>query len=343
MRVRLAILWSVILGLLVPLSLLAQPAAASRADTGPAQPETLTVYCGRGKTLVEPLLKLFEERTGVRVEARYADTTDLANLLLQEGRRSPADVFFAQDPGALGAVEQAGLLTTLPSHSLERVQPGSRSPSGGWVGVSGRARVVAYSTSRVSPDALPETIFDLTAPQWKGRLGWAPTNASFQLFVTAMRKVYGEERTKQWLIDMKANGVRDYPSNRPIIQAIADGQIDAGLVNHYYLVAMRKDRPDIPVENHLISGDLGGLMSVAGVGVLKTTRRADAAQRFVDFLLSDEAQRYFAQQTGEFPLAGSVDPAVVTPLQGAAATLDLGSLHDRQGTLDLLRSAGVLP
>lgn len=342
MRVRLAIFWSVILALLLPLSILTEPASASRAAVSDA-PASITVYCGRGKTLVEPLLKTFEERTGIRVEARYADTTDLANLILQEGRRSPADVFFAQDPGALGAVESAGLLAVLPSVSLNRVQRGSRSPTSGWVGVSGRARVVAYSTGRVDRDALPSTIFDLTGPEWKGRIGWAPTNASFQLFVTALRKVYGDDVTRKWLVDMRANAVRDYPSNRPIIQAIADGQIDAGLVNHYYLVAMRKDRPDIPVENHLISGDLGGLMSVAGVGILKTSRNAASAQRFVDFLLSDEAQRYFAEQTGEFPLAGDVDPAVVTPLEGAAATLDLGSLNDRQGTLELLRSAGVLP
>lgn len=342
MRVRLAIFWSVILTLLLPLSFLSEPASASRALASDA-PATITVYCGRGKTLVEPLLKTFEERTGIRAEVRYADTTDLANLILQEGRRSPADVFFAQDPGALGAVESAGLLATLPATTLERVQAGSRSPKDAWVGVSGRARVVAYSTRRVERDALPSTIFDLTSPEWKGRIGWAPTNASFQLFVTALRKVYGDEATRKWLVDMKANGARDYPSNRPIIQAIADGQIDAGLVNHYYLVAMRKDRPDIPVENHLLSGDLGGLMSVAGVGILKSSRNAAAAQRFVEFLLSDEAQRYFAEQTGEFPLAGNVDPAVVTPLEGAAATLDLGSLNDRQGTLELLRSAGVLP
>lgn len=340
MRVRLALLWSVILALLVPLSILSQPASASRGVTDAS---SLTVYCGRGKSLVEPLLKQFEEQTGIRVEARYADTTDLANLILQEGRRSPADVFFAQDPGALGAVEEAGLLAALPQGSLDRVQAGSRSPHGGWVGVSGRARVVAYSTQRVAPDALPTSIFELTGPEWKNRVAWAPTNASFQLFVTAMRKVYGDAATTKWLVDMKANGVRDYPSNRPIIQAIADGQIDAGLVNHYYLVAMRKDRPEIPVENHLISGDLGGLMSVAGVGVLKSSRNASSAQRFVDFLLSEQAQRFFAEQTGEFPLAGSVDPAVVTPLEGAAATLDLGSLHDRQGTLELLRTAGVLP
>lgn len=327
----------------------AQPATGEKAAQQPiaqpgAQGRSIVVYCGRSKSLVEPLLKQFTEQTGVAVEARYADTADLATLIVQEGKRSPADIFFAQDPGALGAVEEAGLFSTLPDDTLARVPYRHRSTKGAWIGASGRARVLAYSTERVKPDDLPASVFDLTDPKWRGRVGWAPTNASFQLFVTAMRQQHGEERTRRWLLELKRNGVHDYASNRPIIQGIADGRIDVGLVNHYYLAAFKKDRGDaFPVENHFMPDDLGGLLSVAGAGVLASSRNSADARRFVEFLVGEHAQRYFAEQTGEFPLAVGADCPMDLGALGPKGAIDLGSLHDLRGTLKLLRDTGVLP
>jgi len=319
---------------------------AALADSAQEPEGPLTIYCGRGKSLVGPLLKRFESETGITTKVRYAGSTDLATLMLEEGRRTPADVFFSQDPGALGAVAARDLLRPLPNAMIDKVNASYRDADGRWVGTSGRARVIARSTERVSPDEMPESVFDLTGPEWRGRVGWAPPNASFQLFITAMRHEYGDERTSKWLRDMKANGVRDYPKNRPIIQAIADGEIDLGLVNHYYLYGFKKDRgDDFPVANEYPLEDIGGMMSVAGVGVTSTTDNRRAAEMFVEFLLSEQSQQYFAYETGEFPLASD------TPTPGAPADLldsietrlNLGSLSDRRATLDLLRETNVLP
>ncbi|TVQ61294.1 MAG: iron ABC transporter substrate-binding protein [Phycisphaerales bacterium] len=326
---------------LLPTLFTASPAHGEPGARGEGR---LVVYCGRSKSLVEPLLQRFTEETGIVVEARYADTADLATLLMQEGARSPADVFFAQDPGALGAVEEAGLLSTLSDTHLHRVALPHRSKSGAWVGTSGRARVLAYSTDRLTESDLPRTVFELTDPKWRGRIGWAPTNASFQLFVTAMRVTYGDEATKNWLIAMRRNGARDYSSNRPIIQAIADGRIDIGLTNHYYLAAFKNDRgEDFPVANHYPQGDLGGLLTVAGVGVIAHSANKPQAERFVAFMLSKNAQSYFAERTSEFPLAIDADCPMNIGQFGPAGAIDLGTLGDLRGTLTILRDSGVLP
>ncbi|TVQ31068.1 MAG: iron ABC transporter substrate-binding protein [Phycisphaeraceae bacterium] len=308
----------------------------------------LVIYSGRSKSLVGPLMDRFTSETGIQIEVRYAGSTDMANLLIEEGRRTPADVFLSQDPGALGAVGDRGLLVALDSDALQRVPAAYRALDGVWVGVSGRARVLAHSTIRCDADALPASVLELTEPHWRGRVGWAPSNASFQLFITAMRHHHGDDATRRWLQAMKRSGVRDYTSNRPIIQAIADGEIDLGLTNHYYLAGFQRERgADFPVANHFLPDDVGGMMSVAGVGVLTESKRRASAARFVEFLLSDQTQRWFARETGEFPLTTEA-PAP----EGAAAPdiralerldIDLGSLSDLRATLDMLRETGVLP
>ena len=169
---------------------------------------SLTVYSGRAEELVGPLFAQFESDTGIDLRVRYGGTSALAAAILEEGDRSPADVFFAQDAGALGALEAAGAFRVLPSDLLERVDARVRSTSGAWVGVSGRARVLVYSTERVSEAEPPASIFDLTQPVWRGRVGWAPTNGSFQSFVTAMRVIHGDDTTEQWLRAMLANNVQ---------------------------------------------------------------------------------------------------------------------------------------
>jgi iron(III) transport system substrate-binding protein len=325
--------------IMTPLHLVGM-AHAARRDAGP-----LVIYCGRGKSLVEPLLERFERQSGIDVEIRYAGSTDLANLLLEEGRRTPADVFFSQDPGALGAVAERGLLGTLPPSLLNRVNDRYRDDSGRWIGTSGRARVIAWSTDRLKQEDVPTSVFDLTRPEYRGRVGWAPANASFQLFVTAMRHRYGEQETRAWLEAMKSNDVRDYPKNRPVIQAIADGEIDFGLVNHYYLKGFQRDQgEDFPVANAFLADDVGGMMSVAGAGVLSTTDQRGDAETFVEFLLSEQSQRYFAYDIGEFPLTGDVEtPDLPERAREAAMKMDLGALSDRQETLRLLRETDVLP
>jgi iron(III) transport system substrate-binding protein len=306
----------------------------------------LTIYAGRSEELVGPLIDQFEQETGLNVEVRYGETAGLASTILEEGQNSPADVYFAQDAGALGALAKAGRLVELPESVLNQVEPRFRSPQGNWVGTSGRARVVVYNTGRLNEADLPDDIFGFCAPEWKGRLGWAPTNGSFQAFVTALRLTEGEERAREWLSCIEANEPLVYPGNSPIVTAVGAGEIDAGFVNHYYLFQFLQEQgEDFPARNYYPrAGDAGALVNVAGVGILNTTDNRQAAEAFVNFLLRPSSQEYFSTETNEYPLAGGVSPnALLTPLdQINVPEIDLGNLDDLAGTLELLQEVGIL-
>jgi iron(III) transport system substrate-binding protein len=308
--------------------------------------ETLTIYSGRNEKLVGPLFKKFTQKTGIKVKVRYGETPQLAATLLEEGARTPADVFFAQDAGALGALATAGRLQPLPQPVLDKVDARFRSPKGLWVGTSGRARAVAYNTQKVKPDELPQSILGFTDAKWKGRLGWAPTNASFQAFVTTLRLLKGDEAATQWLNGMKANTPRVYKNNAAIIEALGRGEIDVGFVNHYYLYAAKQNKGDLPVANHYVqAGDPGALVNVAGVGILQGTKKAEAANKLVAYLLESDAQTYFSQETFEYPLVAGVKtaaPGLPELSKVGSPELDLSRLEDLRGTVKLLQDTGVL-
>ena len=307
---------------------------------------TLTIYSGREEEIVAPLFERFTEETGIEVEVRYGDSAELAATLTEEGGSSPADVFFAQDAGALGAAAEADLLGELPDDLLERVDERYRDPDGRWVGTSGRARVIAYNTDAVSKEELPADIFGLTDERWKGKIGLAPTNASFQAFVTAMRLSEGEKRTRDWLLGIKANDPKFYEKNSPVLEALAAGEIEVGLVNHYYLALLKDEQPDAPVANYFFDGDdPGALVNVAGVGIVDGTDDQDAAQEFVRFLLSEKGQRFYAEEAeeSEYPLVDGVDgPEGVPPLgELEGPDIELGDLGpELEKTLELLNELG---
>lgn len=309
--------------------------------------QDLVIYCGRSKSLVEPIVERFQEETGTNVEVRYGGTTQLALAIQQEGRRSPADLFWAQDTGALEAITADGLFAKLPDDIDKDIIDSFRPTAGTWVPTTARARVLAYAPARVSRDQLPESVFDLTDAKWKGRVGWAPANASFQAFVTAMRVQHGEEKTAAWLQGMKANQAKAYPKNTPIIDALAAGEIDLGLPNHYYLLGMKKENPSLPVEQTLFAdGDLGNLVFVAGIGVLKSSQKQAAAQKFVQYLISDPIQADFTTRVNEYPVTNSAKPAAAAldpqTLQKAAPDVPYADLEDLDGTLKLLRRLDLL-
>ncbi len=309
--------------------------------------ETLTLYSGRSKSLVEPIIQQFEKETGIEVKVSYANTTQLAAKLRTEGDKSPASLFWAQDAGALGAVSKNGLFAKLPESILSKVPETFRHTDGLWLATSGRARVLAYSPERVSADALPDSIFDLTQPKWKGKVGWAPLNASFQAFVTAMRAQVGEKRTEQWLRDMKANGAKAYQKNTPIIEALAAGEIDLGLPNHYYLFRFKKRDSKFPVEQSFFkANDPGNLVNVAGIGLLKSSENQETALKFIEYLLSPKAQQYFVSEVFEYPVTEGVIPnANLLPLAELlkiVPTFNLNEMDDLEGTLKLLRRVDIM-
>jgi iron(III) transport system substrate-binding protein len=327
------------------------PVADPEPDPEPVETEAvedseLVVYSGRSEELIGPILERFETQTGVRVAARYGSTAEMAATILEEGGNSPADVYIAQDAGALGALASEGVLSELPGEILDRVEPRFRSPESFWVGLSGRARVVAYNTGNVDAADLPGSVIEFTDPVWKGRIGWAPTNGSFQAFITAMRLLHGEEAAREWLEGIIANEPIAYPDNATALRAVAAGEVNVAFINHYYLFqAQEQEGEDFGAANYFLpGGDVGALVNVAGAGILTTSERREAAERLIAFLLSDEAQRYFADETFEYPLVAGIDADPRLPALADIQTpdLDLTDLEDLQGTLQLLQEVGAM-
>ncbi|MGH3649067.1 MAG: extracellular solute-binding protein [Acidimicrobiia bacterium] len=307
---------------LVAVTALVLASCGSDEGNGP-----LVIYSGRSEELVQPLIDRFSDESGIEVDVRYAGSTDLAATLLQEGETTDADVFYAQDPASLGSV--ASLLAVLDASLLERVEPRFSDQDGRWVGTSGRVRTFIYNTG--TDIELPQTIDDVTDPEWAGQLGVAPTNGSFLAFVSAMILERGEEATLLWLQDLAANDPQEFDSNSPIVAAADTGEVAGGLVNHYYLLRLRAEGEGDNAENWFIpAGDVGSLVMPAGAGVVEGTDMPEAASRFVEFLLSETTQEYFATETFEFPLVEGVETAQGLPDIGEidSPDIDLSELAD---------------
>ena len=322
--------------------------STSPADTGTAsaETETLVVYSGRSESLVGPLLEQFSEDTGIDTEVRYGDSAELAAQLVEEGEQSPAEVFLAQDAGALGAVSAQGLLGPVPEQSLSLVPPQYSSEDGTWVGVTGRSRVIAYDAEQVPESEVPTSVLDLVDPKWRGQVAIAPTNASFQSFVTAMRLTIGDEGTEQWLTGLVANDVQTYEKNGLILDAVNSGQVQLGLINHYYWYEKAAEVGEEAMRAQIAFSrpeDPGALVNVSGVGIL-AAGASEQADEFVAYLLSTDAQEYFANETFEYPLVAGVDAAEGLPalesLQGPPVPLE--KLSELPATQQMLQDVGLI-
>ncbi|CAL9656765.1 Iron-utilization periplasmic protein [Streptomyces sp. enrichment culture] len=335
-------------------SLLIPGLAACGGESGGAEPaepssdKRITVYSGRSESLVKPVLDDFQEASGVAVDVRYGETAAMAAQLQEEGGRTPADVFLAQDSGALGAVAGHDLFAGLPDDVVDKVPSAYRGEGGKWVGVTGRSRTMVYNVDQVAEKDLPDSVFDLTRPRWKGKVGVAPTNGSFQSFVTAMRVEHGEERTREFLDGLKANDAQIREGNGHIVTDVDNGELATGLVNHYYVYELAKEEgttvDTLKAKNHFFpNGDIGALVNVSGVGVLKGSGEDPDAQAFVDFLLSKPAQTYFARETYEYPLVADVASAPGLPKLSSLKTpdIDLDDLDDLQATINMIKESGL--
>lgn len=312
-----------------------------------ANAEQIVLYSGRSKSLVAPIVKQFQKDTGIKVVVKYGNTAQLALTLQEEGKRSPADVFWAQDAAALSAISKAGLFSPLPNPLIHELPSHFTNAEHTWVGTSGRARVLAYAPDRVTEVDLPKSVFELTDPKWKGRVGWAPTNGSFQAFVTAMVSKHGREKTKAWLVGMKKNKAKAYPKNTPIIEALAAGEIDLGIPNHYYLLRFKASNSKYPVAQTFFKPmDIGNLIFVSGVGVLKTSKQNIAAMEFVQYLLGPKAQQYFTSEIFEYPVMDNVIPntrlVALEEVNKLVPKTSMDDLNDLEGTLQLLSEVGLI-
>jgi iron(III) transport system substrate-binding protein len=304
----------------------------------------LTVYSGRSEEFIAPFFAEWEAQSGITLNIRYGDSAELAAQILEEGSNSPADLFLSQDAGSLGAVAAAGLFTQLRDEIAAAIPAQYVAANRNWVGVTGRARVFAYAPDRVK--VLPQSIADLTKPEYKNQVGIAPTNASFQAFLTALIESKGADFAKSWLKGLQANGVKIYAKNSAIVEAIDKGEISIGLVNHYYIWEVSEGLGRaINVKNGFFApGDLGNLINVSGAGVLASSTKYAAAEDLINFLTSAASQAKFVSDTHEYSLiSGAAAPTDVPALDliGAPA-VDLATLKNIKATQDLLIEVGLL-
>lgn len=323
------------------------PTPSAESSSSEIADGTFTLYAGRDQELIDPLIEKFESDTGVSVDVRYAGSTELAALLQEEGDGTPADVFLAQDAGALGAVAKADMFATLPESITSTVPAGFTSTDGSWVGVTGRARVIVYDSEQLSADEVPTTVAALTDEKWSSQVGIAPTNASFQSFVTALRVLEGEDAARAWLEDMKADDVQIYAKNTPILEAANAGEIKLGLINHYYWYRMAAEVGADNMRAQLAfpePGDAGSIVNVTGVGLLKGAADDADALQFIEYLVSEAAQQYFVDNTYEYPLIDGVSAPEGLPALETLTNpeLDLSDLDSLGETTELLVEVGLL-
>ena len=322
---------------------------ASPEDTETASEatgESVVVYSGRNEELVGPLFEEFTAETGIPVEVRYGDTAELAAQIIEEGDASPADLYFGQDAGALGALDAAGQCAALPAEIADTVPAAYRSADGTWTGVTGRARVIAYDSSQLSADEVPTSVFELTDPKWKGQVAIAPTNGSFQAFVTAMRVAAGDDATREWLQGMIDNDAQIYEKNSLIRDAVDAGEVQLGLINHYYWYQKAAEVGEDAMNVQLAftePGDPGTLVNVAGACVIAPSDNQAGANELLTWMLSDDIQQWFVENTFEYPLtpgvAGPAGVPAIAEVQGP--DIPLAELEDLPGTLQMLQDVGL--
>ncbi|MGH2777057.1 MAG: iron ABC transporter substrate-binding protein [Actinomycetota bacterium] len=322
---------------------LALVASLTACDSGR---DALTIYSGRDEALIGPLLEQFSEENDIAIDVRYGDSADLALLISEEGENTPADVFLSQSPGAVGFLATQDLLGELSEDELSAVDPRFESNDGRWIGLSARQRVLVYNEELVAEDELPDSVLDMTDERYAGDVALAPTNGSFQDFVTAMRQIEGEEVAEQWLTDMAANDSPTYADNSSIVDAVARGEIPMGLVNHYYNYRKLDEDPDAPSRNYVFpQGDIGSLLIASTGSIISSTERQKEATEFIDYLLTDDAQQFYSDETFEYPLTEGVEPSADLPPLESLETpdVDLNDLgNGLRETARLIEASGLL-
>ena len=285
----------------------------------------VTIYSGRTENLIEPVLEAFACATGISVQVRWGSSTQLALLIDEEGSRSPADVFLSRSPGPVGFLESKGLLGTIDNSVLGLVSEENRSSEGSWIGFSGRKRVLVHNVDLVPEADLPKSVFDLTDEKWRGKVAIPGTNGSFVDWFTVFRDQYGTDVAAQWLNDMVDNDARYYPNNRSIVEATGRGEIEMGLVNHYYNYQEgAASGDDHRAKNHdLDDDDIGSLLIITAATVLDSAKNSGEANQLLAYLLTEPVQSYFTNRTFEYPLAAGVEPNATLP---ALTALEIGSV-----------------
>ena len=302
--------WRVI-GMVAVSGMLAASAAACGASGGDASANGLVLYNGQHEQTTQALVNAFEKQTGITVTVRSGDEDQLAEQIMQEGSRSPADVIFTENSPALMKLAGQHLLAPTDASTLAAVPSAYDSPAGNWVGVTARVSALVYNTSALKPSQLPSSVMDLAKPQWAGKIGIAPGETDFQPIITSIADTYGSAAALTWLKGVKANaGSHVYPDNETITSEVNSGQVEIGLINHYYWYRLRAEIGAAKMHSALhffAPADPGYVLDVSGAGILASSTHKAAAQKFLAFLVSAAGQRIIAQTDSfEYPIRPGV-------------------------------------
>ncbi|WP_436698920.1 iron ABC transporter substrate-binding protein [Nocardioides sp. BYT-33-1] len=315
------------------------------AACGEDEPK-LVIYNAQHEPLLKELAPEFTEETGIEVELRNGKDLELSNQLVQEGKASPADVFLTENSPAMSQVEAAGLFDELPADILDVIPAQYRPVSGLWTGFVARSTVLVYNTEQVQESDLPASLLDLAKPEWQGRISFSPTGADFQAIVAAVLELEGPEATKAWLEGIKANGTV-YDGNNLVLEAVDSGEVEVGIVYHYYWERDRKENGDVSdqsAQHYFTGGDPGAFVSVSGAGVLKSSDMKKEARQFVDFLVNEKGQQILADSYAlEYPLNPEVELEGVTkPFSELQPPQVNVSDLDAETVVDLMTEVGFL-
>jgi iron(III) transport system substrate-binding protein len=313
-----------------------------------AHAASITLYSAQHEQVVNMLAKDFQNQTGISVKIRTGEGPALAAQLVAEGAASPADVYFTENSPELMLLEEKGLLGKVDASTLSAVPARFDSPTGVWVGVTARENVLAYNTTKVKPDQLPQSLFDLAKPQWKGKVGIAPSDGDFLPLVSAVIALKGEAATLEWLKGLKTNS-QIFDDDEGVVAAVNRGAVETGIINNYYWARLNAEIGDKATRSalyHFSNGDAGALVNVSGAAVLKSAHNEDGAQKFLAYLVSERAQSLMAKShvDFEYPLHSGVapDPILKPFTELTPPTLTVQQLGDDSQAGKLLRQAGLL-
>lgn len=307
---------------------------------------TIVLYNGQHPQLTDALVQAFTRQTGIHVSVRTGDGIVLADQILQEGSASPADVYLTENSPELMNLEAHGLLTKLPTTILEQIPARDESPAGEWVGVALRVSSLAYNPARLSPSQLPTSVLQLAQPQWKGKIAIAPTDSDFPPLVGAIISTYGTSVAERWLAGLKQNA-QAYQDEEGVVAAVNRADIGAGVVNQYYWYRLRLEvgNGDVHSKLYYFPGhDVGSIENVSGAAVLATSKHRQAAEAFVQFIISPVGQRILARNYDfEYPARPGIAPNPALPPLGSIspATLSATELGTDQKASQLIQQAGL--
>ena len=334
--------WSRFAAALSVLAVVASATACSSDDGG----DELLIYNAQHESLTKEWIDAFTKETGIKVTYRQGGDTELGNQLIAEGDSSPADVFLTENSPAMAAVEDAGLFADVDAATVEQVPAEYRPSTNKWTGVAARTTVFAYNTQKLQLGELPRSIMDLQQPEWKGRWGAPPPKADFQAIVSAMLQLTGEQATSAWLAGMKTNATL-LQDNIATLRAVNDGEIDGGIIYHYYWFRDQAKTKEISANtalHYFRNEDPGAFISISGGGVLESSKKKDQAQQFLKFVTSKTGQEVLEKGTSfEYPVASGVpaNPALPALDTLQAPKVDPSTL-DAAKVTDLMTKAGLL-